>query len=242
MVEINLNSIGHDEKITLDDSVMAVFVTGSSVNGYFCDDSDIDVVAVFDSETKPVENLGTKVSVHHISKGLLDYYEKAKYYCVLHTVPLINSEYVGKVSFITKRETIMREAKKLQRLHKKRGHNGNVTFEPIELLFRYFTREWGIIEPWRMKPLKRITASAKSREILAKSYTLIFNQLVEDGFLMKDRERYFISPTAVLNNDGHQISGGLGKFSYHFRESCGGLVYLRNAADIIRNIIAVNSL
>ena len=242
MVEIDLNPIRHDERFTLDDSVMAVFVTGSSVNGYFRDDSDIDVVAVSDSETKPVENLGMRVSIHQISKGLLDYYEKARYYCVLHNVPLINPNYVGKVSLKTKRETVMREAKKLQKLHKKKDNNGNVTFEPIELLFRYFTREWGIIEPWRMKPLRRITSSKESREILEATYSSVFEELVTESFLVRNGDRYSISPTAVLNDDAQQVTSNLGKCSSHFRQSSGGLVYLQNAVSICRNIRAVNSL
>lgn len=242
MVEVNLNSIGYKEKLTLDDSVIAAFVTGSSVNGYFQDDSDIDVVAVSDSETKPVENLGAKLSIHHIHRNLLDYYDKAKHYCALRNIPLMNSEYVSEVSSKTKRELIIREAKKLQRLYEKKGNNGKVAFEPIDLLFRHFTREWGIINPCRMKPLRRITASEESHEILKKEYNPLFDQLANDGFLMQNGVGYSISPTAVLNNDAHQISSSFGKFYYYFRESQGGLVYLRNAVSICRNIRKANSL
>lgn len=242
MVEIDLNSVGHDKRFTLDDSVMAVFVTGSYVNGYFHEDSDIDVVVVSDSDTKPIENVGSKVSVHHIGRTLLEYYEKARHYCVLHNVSLINPEYVSEVSLRTKRETVMREAKKLQKLHERKGLNGKIAFEPIDLLFRYFTREWGVIEPWRMKPLRRIMASEESPEILEDAYSPVFKKLITDGFLVQDGDRYSISPTAVLNDDAHQVSSCLGKFLYHFRESRGGIVYLQNAVSICKNIKALNSL
>jgi len=243
MVKIDLNFLGYNEKFTLDDSITAAFIAGSSVNGYFCDTSDIDVVAVIiNSETEKVVDLGERLSIHHVNEGNLDYFDKAKRYCSLRNIPLINSKYVSKVSTKTKRELVIREAKNLQRLSNKKGDCGRVVFKPIDLLSRYFTREWGVVEPWRMNHLKRITSSEESRTILENEYYPIFDCLVESKFLILEKGKYSISPTAVLNDDAHQTSSSFGLFNYHFRNSFGGLSYLKNIINIYRNIKEVNSL
>lgn len=244
MVEINLSLIGrNDQRFTLEDSVTAVFITGSSVNGYSRDDSDIDVVVVSDFEIKPIENRDPKISFHYLETSRLDYYDTTKYYCVLHNVPLLNPEYVKEVSTKTKKEMIMGEAKRIQALHRRRGLTGRAAFAPIDLLFRYLTREWGVLEPWRMKPLRRITSSEESRHILERVYTPIFDELVENSFLVKknDGRTYSISSTAVLNDDLQKISSSFGQLSYYFRESRGGFEYFKNVFEISRNIRSINS-
>lgn len=229
MAEISLSPLGCNGKLSLDDSVIAVFATGSFVNGYSREDSDIDIVAVSTQETRPIQDMDNKVSLHYLHESILNYYEKAKYYCVLRNVALMNPEYVSNLSAKTKKEMVIREAKKM----KKRG---KAEFNANELLKRYFTREWGIIEPWRMKPMKRIRNSEESWQILEQEYKPVFEELVNRRFLVEREGKYSISPTAVLNDDSQQISSAWGKFSYIFRKSYGGVLYLRHLGDICRNI------
>ena len=85
----------------------------------------------------------------------------------------------------------------------------------------------------------RMMSSEKSKEILSEEYEKIFRSLVKNGFLEVENERYSISKTAVLNEDSQELSSPLGKFSWAFKESRGGLLYLINAPEIARNIKTV---
>jgi len=241
MVKIDLNPLGYEKVFDLDESVFASFVTGSFVNGYFREDSDIDVVAVSTERSRPIKNLNDRVSLHTLNRASIEYFEKAKFYCVLGNVPLHNPEYVQDLSSSVKREMVMRESKKLQKLHKKQGNDNQITFTPWDIISRYFINQWGIIEPWRLKPLRRMMASEESKEILQREYLEVFEGLSETGFLTEKDGGYSISESAVLNEDRHEVSSSLGKFGWSFRESRGGLLYLVNAPEIARNIKTIYS-
>ena len=87
-----------------------------------------------------------------------------------------------------------------------------------------------------MKPLKRMKNSKESWQILEQEYKPILEELVNRRFLAKNESKYSISPTAVLNDDTQQISSAWGKFSFYFRKSYGGSLYLRHLLNICRNI------
>ena len=236
MIKINLDDLGVKKALTLDDSVIASFVTGSFVNGYFRNDSDIDIVAVSSKQSKPLESLDEKISLHYLHESTLSYFQRARFYSVLRNVPLLNSGYVHNLSIRTKREMIMTESKKLQKLHEKNFNKGQVNFSSWDIISRYFTRQWGVIEPWRLKTLKRMLDSSQSREILEGEYQDIFDSLLKEGFLIREGGNYSISEKAILNEDMHETSSPIGQFRWLFRESHGGLLYLANAPEIVRNV------
>ncbi len=232
MVYLNLQCIGHKGKINLDDSVKAAFVTGSFVNGYFRDDSDIDIVIVSDIPTE-IRTDDPKISFHYLSSTILDHFEIARYYCILRNVPLLNEEYVSNVSSRTKREMVMKEAKKLQ---KGTPRDEPVMFEPMDIVFRHLTWHWGVLEVSRIKPLQRIRSSPLSHRLLEEEYLPIFEDLLEKRFLGKEGEKYYLSPSAVINDDKASISRPLSKLAFYVKESRGGWLYLKNLTEIYRNI------
>lgn len=235
MISIDLNQVGCNKKLSLGDSVIASFITGSFVNGYFRDDSDIDVVAVYKEGKESIEDLDERLSLHTLNEPSLKYFERAKFYSVLRNVPLYNSGYVTDLSSRTKKEMVKEESKRLIKLHKKQDRN-QVVFTPWEIISRHFTRRWGIVEPSRLIPLERMLNSSKSRGILEQEYTLIFEELSKSGFLIKVDEGYSISKNAVLNEDRHQILSPMRRFGWAFRESRAGLLYLASSPEIIRNV------
>lgn len=235
-MKIDLSPLGFSECFDLDESAIASFVTGSSVNGYFRNDSDIDVVAVYRDRKESIEKLNGRLSLHTLNASFLEYYERAMFYSALRNIPLHNSNYVAELSFRTKREMIMRESKRLQKIHKKQGNKNQALFTPWKIISRYFTRQWGIVEPARLKPLNRILASQESRKILEEEYTPIFDNLEESGFLNRSEDRYSICERAVLNEDRHKIFGNLSNFLWLYKESHGGLSYLAHAPEIIKNV------
>lgn len=235
MIKIDLDQLGHDLKFELDDSVIAAFVTGSYVNGYFRDDSDIDVVAISKLGSKPIQNLDRMVSLHYLPESFFNYFGNSEFYSVLRNVPLHNSEYVMRLSTKTKKEMVIKESKRLQRMHQRKG-NKNPIFTSWDIISRYFTRRWGIIEPSRLTPLNRLLTSNKSRKILEGEYSPIFDELERSRFLIRSDEGYLISPDSVLNNDYHEGRNPLNEFAWLFRESKGGLLYFMNRSQIARNI------
>lgn len=232
-MNITLSPIGLHSSLSLDDTVTAVFATGSFVNGYDRSDSDIDLVIVSDLQEINVDYADSRTSIHHLSTSALRYLVIGEYYCALRNVPLHNSEYVAAISKEIKRELVKREMKEIQKIHSHNGINAMVT--PSDLILRYFTKRWGVIEPWRMKPLERMTSSVEARAILRAEYEPIFHELEESGFLMRSEEGYLLSPTAVLNDDHQEVSSFLQKvLSVMINSRCGGL-YIRALPKIIRN-------
>lgn len=235
--EKNEKNLSHlvQEICSTDNSIIASFITGSFVNGYFKEDSDIDIVLVSE-ESKPIQNLKEKVSIHYIDGKHLNYFEKAKFYCILRNIPLYNQEYVEDLSLRMKKKMVIMESKRLQKLNKKESKNNQIVFTPWDIISKYFIRQWGIIEPWRIKPLNRLLNSSQSKEILEGEYNSIFEGLVNDNFLTKENKGYAISKNVVLNEDENRISSPIEELRWFFNKSYGGLLYLTNMPEILKNI------
>ncbi|MBN2142180.1 hypothetical protein JW711_02520 [Candidatus Woesearchaeota archaeon] len=82
-------------------------------------------------------------------------------------------------------------------------------------------------------------ASEESKWILEQAYKPIFKGLVESKFLSTANGKYWLSETAVLNDDMNRQRQIWPQFRYDFAKGRFGLTYLANAGEILKNIMAV---
>jgi len=170
------------DRVLEDDSVDVLYIYGSYVNGYYRDDSDIDLVGLTSQNprTKPTE-MPPNISVHLIHPFTLQLFEFGYPYTHLKMVPVYNEEKCMKISDRMKSELVRRELVRFRKA-------GVEEFDVLEPL-KNFILGYGVQRPWRIKPIKRIFESDKSKEILSEEYQRVLGLLEEKGMVEKRNGR-----------------------------------------------------
>lgn len=213
----------------LECKVDAAFITGSYVNGYYREDSDIDIVVVTDDyPLKSLPPMGN-ISLHIVSSNLLSLFSVGRYYLTLSVLPIKNEDSVKDISDTIKMEVVRRQAKKLQKK--------NISFSPEDFAISHLKWRWCIEEPWRYKPLQRMLSSDTSHKILHAAYLPICQNYAQNGLLEEADGKYIISDTARFNNDSLEW-GFLSKAAWTLRQSKCGYYYLRYLPQIIKTAFA----
>ena len=163
-------------KLIDDDRVEAAFLYGSYVNGYYREDSDIDVITISSqlARYEPLE-LDPNISLHYVHPmNFIRTYTSIPY-AHLRVIPIKNKKRCMEISDAVKKEIIRRQIIKC----KKNNISIIGTLDPII----NFLLECAIIRPWRMKPIKRIFASGEAKKILRLAYRKIFDILEKERIL-----------------------------------------------------------
>jgi len=214
------------QEILKEKSVDAIYLYGSYVNGYYQEDSDIDVVAVFKNQPeKRGVNYPPNISVHNVPARGLSFFETGRSYAHLRMVPLYNKEECEQISDEIKLELVRRE---LIRFKRKGVPNLN-TLDPIN----NFLLGYGIERPWRIKPIKRIFASEEAQKILRGEYERIFRLIEEKGMIEKlETDNYGVNEDYLFDEKigPAKVKEGL---EFKLRNSYYGWYYLRNLPTMI---------
>lgn len=211
------------DRVLEDGSIEALYIYGSYVNGYYRDDSDIDLVALTsqNSRQKPIE-LHPNISVHLIHPLTLELFEVGHPYSHLRMVPVYNEDKCVEISDRMKSELVRRELVKFRKA-------GIEEFDALDPLHNYLFG-YGVQRPWRIKPIKRIFESKEANQILRMEYGRVLGQLERKGMVEKIKGKLNINPNYIFDEEFIQPKDS---FLFKARNSYGGWHYLRNAISII---------
>ena len=213
---------------------LALFLCGSCANGYEKEDSDIDVVAIIDgASSKKAIKKGAKVETHYINKDVVDKFEIIYPYSWMRIVPFLNENLTQKISKTTKTTIVKNEFKNLTLIYQKSGKEpkADVLFPIIN-----FSTKDTIKKPWRMKPFERLLHSEKTLDILRDEYQPIFDELVDNGTLIRENNSYQLSPNFIFSKQKPEVNY---PFSWKASRSWLGFYYLKNLNKIrkYRNLV-----
>jgi len=211
------------DRVLEENSVDALYIYGSYVNGYYGKDSDIDLVALTSQnpKTKPIE-MPPNISVHLIHPFTLQLFELGHPYTHLRMVPVHNIERCQEISDRMKSELVRRELIRFRKA-------GVEDFEVLEPLENYLLG-YGVQRPWRIKPIKRIFASDESQKILGEEYGRILNLLEKKGMVEQIDDKFTINPNYVFDTEVERPKDSL---LFKAKNSYLGWHYLRNAFSIM---------
>jgi hypothetical protein len=211
------------DKVLEDDSIEALYVYGSYVNGYYRSDSDIDLVGLTSQNPrdKPIE-MPPNFSIHLIHPFTLQLFELGHPYTHLRMVPVHNKERCQEISDKMKSELVRRELVRFRKV-------GIEDFEVLDPLQNYLLG-YGVQRPWRIKPIKRIFASKESQRILGEEYGRILSLLEQRGMVEQKGTKFTINPDYVFDDEIPQPKDS---FIFKAKNSYCGWHYLRNAFSII---------
>ena len=211
------------DRVLEENSIDALYIYGSYVNGYYRDDSDIDLVALTsqNSRSKPVE-MPPNISIHLIHPFTVSLYEIGHPYTHLKMVPVHNEEKCVEISDRMKSELVRRELVRFRKA-------GIGEFDVLEPLKNYLLG-YSVRRPWRIKPIKRVFASGESQKILGEEYGKVLNLLEQKGMVEQRDGRFAINPDYVFDEEFEQPKDS---FLFKARNSYCGWHYLRNTASII---------
>ena len=211
------------DKVLEENSVEALYIYGSYVNGYYRGDSDIDLVALTsqDSKDKPIE-MPPNISVHLIHPLTLQLFEVGHPYTHLRMVPVHNEEKCVEISDRMKSELVRRE---LVRFRK----SGIEEFGVLDPLNNYLLG-YGAQRPWRIKPIKRIFESREAQGILREEYQGVLNLLEQRGMVEKRNGKYTTNPNYFFDEEFGQLKES---FLFKARHSYCGWHYLRNLPSMV---------
>ncbi len=211
------------DRVLEDDSVDALYVYGSYVNGYYRKDSDIDLVALTSQnpKNKPIE-MQPNISIHLIHPFTLQLFEVGHPYTHLRMVPVYNEEKCVEISNRMKSELVRRELVRFRKA-------GVEEFDVLNPLNNYLLG-YGVQRPWRIKPIKRIFESDDSQNLLAKEYQGVLNLLGQKGMVEQRNGRFSINPDYVFDEEFEQPKDSL---LFKARNSYCGWHYLRNAMSMV---------
>ena len=213
------------EGLTREFKIEAMYLYGSYVNGYYERDSDIDLVALTntDARKKPL-SLPPNISVHMINPLTVRFFETGIPYAHLRMVPLLNESRCVELSNNLKCELVRRELIRFKR-------KGIVDFGILDPINNYLLG-YGIERPWRIKPIKRIFKSIDTSRILTEEYQRIVGILEEKGMLEKIGGNYRINKDFVFDDETGpaQVSDSL---RFKFKNSYSGWHYLVNLPTMI---------
>ncbi|MBI2452402.1 nucleotidyltransferase domain-containing protein [Candidatus Pacearchaeota archaeon] len=210
------------DRVLKENSVEALYIYGSFVNGYYRKDSDIDLVALTsqNSRDKPVE-MRPNISVHLIHPFTLQLFETGHPYSHLRMVHLYNEEKCVEISDRMKSELVRRELVRFRKA-------GIEKFEVLDPLNNYLWG-YGFQRPWRIKPIKRIFASDESQRILREEYQRVLGLLEQRGMVSRTNGKYSINKDYVFDEEFKQPKDS---FLFKAKNSYGGWHYLRNAISM----------
>ncbi len=211
------------EKVLEDDSIEAVYIYGSYVNGYYREDSDIDVVALTSqsSKNKPTK-MPPNISAHMIHPSTFQTFKMGCPYTHLRMVPVYNTDRVREISDRIKSELVRRELIRFRQA-------GVEEFDVLEPLKNYLLG-YAVKRPWRMKPIKRIFASSESRRILSEEYGRVLNLLEQRGMVGQRGDKFRINPYFVFDEEVEKCKDD---FLFKVKNSYCGWHYLRNVSAMI---------
>ena len=180
------------DQVLKDDSIEALYIYGSYVNGYYREDSDIDLVALtsLNPRTKPIE-MPPNLSVHLIHPLTLQLFEIGHPYTHLRMFPVYNEEKCNEISDRMKSELVRRELLRFKNV-------GVKEFSVLEPLNNYLLG-YGIQRPWRIKPIKRIFASEESQRILRGEYIRILGLLKQKGMIEQSKSNFKRNISCILH-------------------------------------------
>lgn len=205
--------------------VTALYLYGSYVNGYYKEDSDIDVVVASSTlhKSKP-ESFPPNISIHYVQPLALHFFETGRAYAHLRMVPVYNKEECNNISNNIKSELVRRE---LIRFKRKSIMNIDV-LDPL----KNFLLGCGVERPWRIKPIRRIFGSREAQQILSEEYKKVFELLVNRGMVERNGERYRINPNFTFDegSSGAKVNEGL---AFKLANSYGGWHYLINLPTMV---------
>ncbi len=211
------------EEVLQDKSIEALYIYGSYVNGYYRKDSDIDVVALTqtNSKDKPV-SMPPNISVHLIHPITLEFFELGIPYTHLKMVPVYNERKVLEISDRMKSELVRRELIRFRRAGVERFN----VLDPVN----NFLLGYGVQRPWRIKPIKRIFESEESREILSEEYGRILGLLEQKRMVEEYEGHYRLNPNFVFDM---QVEHSHDDLLFKLKNSYLGWHYVRNAISMI---------
>lgn len=211
--------------------IIAMYLYGSYVNGYFRDDSDIDLVAVTKNKaSQKAEKRNYKVEVHYVIKDHIEYYEIGRSYASLNMVPVFNEGYVNSLSSKIKKELVCRGVKRLAKKQPSEKPEVDILFPIRNFLLRYATER-----PWRIKPIKRIFSSQESQKLLREAYFPVFEDLLNDGLFLKEENNFYLNPNFHFSNDiEKRDSALLNRFLSNLKGSLFGYHHLTNLLTILK--------
>lgn len=211
------------EKLLEDNSIEALYLYGSYVNGYYREDSDIDVVALTAQNPKDKAiNMPPNISVHLIHPFNLQSFEVGHSYVHLRMVPVYNEEKCREISDRMKSELVRRELIKFRKA-------GIEEFDVLDPLNNYLLG-YGVQRPWRIKPIKRIFASADSQRILGKEYRRILSLLEQKRMVEQRNGGFMINLDYIFDMEIEQPKDSL---LFKLKNSYCGWHYLRNAISMM---------
>ena len=211
------------DRVLEDDSIEALYIYGSYVNGYYREDSDIDLVALTSQNPreKPIE-MPPNISVHLVHPLTLELFEVGHPYSHLRMVPVHNEGKCVEISDRMKSELVRRELVRFRKA-------GIEEFDTLDPLHNYLLG-CGVQRPWRIKPIKRIFESEEANQILGMEYGRILGQLERKGMVERRNGKLNINPDYVFDEDFIQLKDS---FLFKARNSYGGWHHLRNAVSMI---------
>jgi len=214
------------QEILKERDIDTVYLYGSYVNGYYQEDSDIDVVAVFKNQPeKSGIDYPPNISVHNVPARGLSFFETGRSYAHLRMVPLYNEDKCEQISDEIKLELVRRELIRFKRS----GITNLNTLDPIH----NFLLGYGVERPWRIKPIKRIFASEETQEILKEEYERIFKLVEGKGMVERmGEDNYEINKDYLFDEKTGpaKVKEGL---EFKLRNSYGGWHYLKNFPTLL---------
>ena len=211
------------DRVLEDNSIEALYIYGSYVNGYYRKDSDIDLVGLTSQNprSKPFE-MPPNISVHLIHPFTLQLFELGHPYTHLKMVPVHNEERCKEISDRMKSELVRRELVRF----KKAGVEDIEVLDPL----KNYLLGYGVQRPWRIKPIKRIFTSDESQKILREEYGRILTLLEKRGMVEQRNDKFTINPNYVFDEEFEQPKDS---FVFKAKNSYCGWHYLRNAFSMI---------
>jgi len=210
------------DRVLEENPVEALYIYGSYVNGYYKEDSDIDIVALTPNGRKKPINMPPNISVHLIHPFTLQLFEIGHPYAHLRMIPVYNEEKCMEISDRMKSELVRRELIRFRRA-------GVEEFDVLDPLNNYLLG-YSVQRPWRIKPIKRIFASEEAHKILGKEYQRVLGLLKQKGMVEQRNRRYGINPNFVFDEEFKPLKDSL---LFKARNSYCGWHYLRNLPSMI---------
>ncbi|HLC78586.1 MAG TPA: nucleotidyltransferase domain-containing protein [Candidatus Nanoarchaeia archaeon] len=206
-----------------DKSIEAIYLYGSYVNGYYRNDSDIDIIALTsqNSRKKPIEKL-PNLSIHFIHPLTVEFYSTGHPYTHLRMTPLYNEPKCTEISDRLKSELVKRQLLIFR-------DNDISDFDVLDPIKNYLLK-YCIQRPWRIKPIKRLLSSEESRNILTDEYARIMRIWVDRGMIFESERSYSINPDFVFDENLPVQKDSL---RYTINQSAYGWHYARNISLLI---------
>lgn len=202
--------------------IEALYLYGSSVNGYKKEDSDLDLIALTskNSRRKTLE-LNPNLSLHLTHPLTFQSFELAHVYTHLRMVPIYNKNRCIEISNKMKSELVRRELIRFRKA-------GIEEFKLLDPINNYLINH-GIQRPWRINHIKRIFESKETQEILSEEYKIVMELLEERKMIERKGARFRINQDYFFDEENKESRDSV---LFKIKNSFLGLHYLTNLNSI----------